>query len=69
MTWQAHVTGHAPLPPPTGRDKGEDTQVELVLLEHSSEHYLPKAILPFDCNCYFQHLWLLLKIKEHHQSF
>jgi len=27
MTWQAHVTGHAPPPPPTGRDEGEDTQV------------------------------------------
>jgi len=25
MTWQAHVTGHAPPPPPTGRDEGEDT--------------------------------------------
>jgi hypothetical protein len=47
MTWQAHVTGHAPLPPPTGRDKGEDTQVELVLLEHSFEHHLLAAILSF----------------------
>jgi len=25
MTWQAHVSGHAPSPPPTGRDKSEDT--------------------------------------------
>jgi len=25
MTWQAHDTGHAPPPPPTGRDEGEDT--------------------------------------------
>ncbi len=47
MTWQAHVTGHAPPPPPTGRDEGEDTQVELVLFEHSCEYYLLKAILSF----------------------
>jgi len=27
--WQAHDTGHAPSSPPTGRDKGEDTQVDI----------------------------------------
>ncbi len=69
MTWQAHVTGHAPSPPPTGRDEGEDTQVELVFLEHSFEQVELIAILLFDCTCYFQHLWILLKIKEHHSSF
>jgi hypothetical protein len=45
MTWQAHDTGHAPSPPPTGRDEGEDTQVELVLLEHSFEQVELTAIL------------------------
>jgi len=25
MTWQAHVSGHAPSPPPTGRDESGDT--------------------------------------------
>jgi hypothetical protein len=69
MTWQAHATGHAPSPPPTGRDEGEGTQVELVLLEHSFEQVELTAIPLFDCTCYFQHLWLLLKIKEHHSSF
>jgi len=68
MTWQAHDTGHAPTPPPTGRDEGEDTQVELVWLEHSFEKVELSAILSFDWTCYFQHIWLLLKIKEHHQS-
>ncbi len=63
---QAHDTGHAPSPPPTGRDEGEDKQVELVLLEHSFEQVELIAILSFECTCYFQHFWLLLKIKEHH---
>jgi hypothetical protein len=45
MTWQAHDTGHAPSPPLTGRDEGEDTQVELVLLEHSFEQVELTAIL------------------------
>ncbi len=49
MTWQAHDTGNAPSPPPTGRDEGEDTQVELVLLEHSFEQVELTAILSFDC--------------------
>jgi len=55
MTWQAHATGHAPSPPPTGRDEGEDTQVELVLLKHSFEQVELTAIPLFDCTCYFQH--------------
>jgi len=37
MMWQAHGTGHAPSPPPTGRDESEDTKVELVLSEQSYE--------------------------------
>jgi len=53
----------------SGRDEGEDTQVELVLLEHSFEQVELTAIPLFDCTCYFQRLWLLLKIKEHHSSF
>ena len=56
MTWQAHVTGHVPLPPPTGRDVCEDTQVELlVLAEHSYEQVELRAILSFCYSCYFQH--------------
>jgi len=47
MMWQAHDTGHAPSSPPTGRDKGEDTQVELALLEHSFEQVELTAILSF----------------------
>jgi len=35
MTWEAHDLGQALSPPPTGRVESEDTQVELVLLEHS----------------------------------
>ena len=31
VMWQAHDSGHAPSPPPTGRDESEDTQVELVM--------------------------------------
>jgi hypothetical protein len=53
--------GHALSPPPTGRDVSEDTQVELVLAEHSYEQVELKAILSF---CYS-----LLKMKEHHSSF
>jgi len=55
MTWQAHVSGHAPSPPPTGRDESEDTQVEWVLFEHSFEQVKLKAVLSFSCTCYFQH--------------
>jgi len=58
MTWQAHYTGHAPLPHPTGRDDSEDTQVELVLLEHCYEQVELIAILSFGSTCYFQHIWL-----------
>jgi len=47
MMWQTHNSGHALSHAPTGRDKGEDTQVELVLLEHSFEHHLLAAILSF----------------------
>ena len=56
------------LTPPTGRDESEDTQVELVLLEHSFVQVELKAILSFDCTCYFQHILASLKIKEHHQN-
>ncbi len=55
MTWQAHVLGHASSPPPTGRDESEDTQVEVVLFEHSFEQVELKAVLSFCCTCYFQH--------------
>jgi len=58
MTWQAHDTGHAPSPPPTGRDESEDTQVELVLSEHSYEQVELIVFLSFCCTCYFQHIWL-----------
>ena len=58
MMWQAHDSGHAPSPPPTGRDESEDTQVELVLSEHCYEQLELIAILSFDCTCYFQHIWL-----------
>jgi len=58
MTWQAHDTGHAPSPLPTGRDEGEDTQVELVLSEHSYEQVELIVILSFCFTCYFQHIWL-----------
>jgi len=55
MTWQTHYLGHALSPPTTGRDVSEDTQVELVLAEHSYEQVELKAILSFCCSCYFQH--------------
>ena len=45
--WQAHVSGHAPSTPPTGRDESEDTQVELVLLKHCFEQVELKVILSF----------------------
>jgi len=48
MTWQAHDSGHALSPPPTGRDESEDTQVELVLSEHCYEQVELIAILSFD---------------------
>jgi len=47
MTWQTHYLGHALPPPPSGRDVSEDTQVELVLSEHSYEQVELKAILSF----------------------
>jgi len=47
MTWQAHDSGHAPSPPPTGRAESEDTQVELVLSEHCYEQVELIAILSF----------------------
>ncbi len=53
MTWQAHDSGHAPSPPPTGRDESEDTQVELVLSEHCYEQVELIAILSFDCTLLF----------------
>jgi hypothetical protein len=68
MTWQAHVSGHAPSPPPTGRVESEETKVKLVWLGYSFEQVKLKAILSFCYSCYFQHFWLLLKIKEHHQN-
>ncbi len=54
MTWQTHDSGHAPSPPSTGRGESEDTQVELVWSEHSFEQVKLKAILSFDCACYFK---------------
>jgi len=55
MTWQTHDSGHAPSPPPKGRDESEDTQVELVLSEHNYEQVELIVILSFCCTCYFQH--------------
>ncbi len=55
MTWQTHVSGHAPSPPPTGRDESEDTQVELVLSEHIYEQEELIVNLSFSYFCYFQH--------------
>ncbi len=68
MTWQAHDSGHAPSPPPTGRAESEDKQMELVLSEHCHEQVELIAILCFDCTCYFQHILASLKIKECHQK-
>jgi len=47
MTWQAHVSGHAPSPPPTGRVESEETKVKLVWLGYSFEQVKLKAILSF----------------------
>jgi hypothetical protein len=55
MVWQTHDSGHAPLIPPTGRGESEDTQVGLVLLEHSYEQVHLIVILSFCYSCYFQH--------------
>jgi len=67
MAWQAHDLGQALSPPPTGRAESEDTQEELVLSEYCYEQVeLLELFSLFDCTCYFQHIWLLLKIKEHH---
>jgi len=63
-----HYSGHAPTPPPKGRDVSEDTQVELVLLEHSCEQVELKAILSLLLSVIFN-IWALLKIIEHHSSF
>jgi hypothetical protein len=54
MMWQTHYSGHALSPPPRGRDVSEDTQVELVLAEHSYEQVKLKAILSFCHSFYFQ---------------
>ncbi len=54
MTWQPHHSGHALIPPPKGRDVSEDTQVELVLAEHSCEQVLFAIIL------YFQHFCFII---------
>jgi len=59
MMWQTHDSGHAPSPPPTGRDESEDTQVELVLSEHSYEQAELIVILSFCYTCYFQHSGLI----------
>ena len=55
MTWQAHVSGHAPSPPPTGGVESEETKVKLVWLGYSFEQVKLKAILSFCYSCYFQH--------------
>ncbi len=55
MTWQIHYLGHALPPLPKGRYVNKDTQVELVLSEHSYEQVELKAVLSFDISCYFQH--------------
>jgi len=48
MTWQPHRSGQALQPLP------KDTQVELVLIEHSCEQEELRAILSFCYSCYFQ---------------
>jgi hypothetical protein len=68
MTWQAHVSGHAPSPPPTGRVESEETKVKLVWLGYSFEQVKLKAILYSLLFLLFSTFWLLLKIKEHHQN-
>ncbi len=45
--WQAHDSGQALSPPPTGMAESEDTQVELVLSEHCYEQVKLIAILSF----------------------
>jgi len=59
LTWQTHYSGHALSPPPTDRDVSENTQVELVLSEHSYEQIEFKPILSLCFSCYFQHIWTL----------
>jgi hypothetical protein len=59
MTWQAHVSGHAPSPPPTGRDESEDTQVELVLFEHSFEQVKTQSCSLFLLYLLFSTFWLI----------
>jgi hypothetical protein len=56
-----HYSGHAPTPPPKGRDVGEDTQVELVLSERSCEQVELKAILSFCCYLLFSTFWIYQK--------
>ncbi len=56
MTRQAHDSVQAPSPPPTGRDESKDTQVELVLFEHSFEQVEFKAV--FAALVIFNILWL-----------
>jgi hypothetical protein len=68
MAWQAHVSGHASSPPPTGREESEDTQVELVLFEHSFEQVKTQSRSLFLLYLLFSTFWLYLKIKEHHQN-
>jgi hypothetical protein len=67
MTWQAHDSGHAPSPPPTGRDESDDTQVELVLFKHSFEQVEFKVIFSFAVLVIFNIL-ASLKIIEHHHN-
>jgi len=67
MMWQTHYSGHALSPPPTGRDGSEDTQVELILTEHSYEQLELKAIL-FLLFLLFFNILASMKIKEQHQS-
>jgi hypothetical protein len=66
MTWQTHYSGHALSPPPTGRDVSEDTQIELVLPEHSYVEVELKVILSLFAISVIFNTLDLLKIKEHH---
>jgi len=63
MIWQPHYSGNALPLPLKGRDVSEDTQVELVYLEHSYEQVELRAILSFSYSCYFQHFGLIKNIR------
>jgi len=58
MTWQSTIQVMHPQHLQKGRDVSENTQVELVLLEHSCDQVELKAILSFCCYLLFSTFWL-----------